>query len=198
MTSMLFTVSCACGGDCGAGAALMRLSDCAVTYAALPRPNGGTRESDFASAVLRAIARRDFLFRGVLAGLFLGHLANHGPVAGHERRHLLELLAVPLLKFYHAGAFMIFAARLDRREQSRRAEFLDARFGEIQVLEAPAQLLGRHHLAFAELALRDAKRLDDDHSVHDAARVHHVAKTRRIFEIPFLRAVDLVLDVLHH
>ena len=77
-------------------------------------------------------------------------------------------------------------------------EFLDARFGEIQMLEAPAQLLGRHHLAFAELPLRDAKRLDDDHSVHDAARVHHVAKTRRIFEIPFLRAVDLVLDVLHH
>src|SRR5438477_11977127 len=115
MTSMLFTVSCACGGDCGAAAALMRASECVMTYAALPRPYRGTRESNVASAVLRAIARREFLFRGVLASLFLGHLANHGPVAGHERRHLLELLAVPLLKFHHTGAFMIFAARLDRR-----------------------------------------------------------------------------------
>src|SRR5262245_1842313 len=150
------------------------------------------------SEFLPAIARRDLLLRGVLARGLLDHLAHHLAIAGHERRDLLETVAGPLLELDHAGAFVVGAAGLDRREQSARADLLDPRLGEVQVLEAPAQLLGRHHLSLAELRLRDAKRLDHDHPVDDAARIHDIAQPRRILEIALAGAVDLLLDVLHH
>ena len=70
---------------------------------------------------------------------------------------------------------------------------------EVEVLEAPAQLLGRHHLALAELRLRDADRLDDDHAVDDAAGVDRRCRgATGSSRLPLLRAVDLLLDVLHH
>src|SRR5258706_5259388 len=147
---------------------------------------------------LGAVAWRDLLFRRVFAGGLLGHLAHHRAVAGHERHHLLEPIAVPHLELDHARAFVVDATRLDGREESRRAQLLDASLGEIEVLESPAQLLRRHDLALAVIGLRDAKRLDDDDAVDHAARVHDVAEPRRILEIALVGAVHLGLDVLHH
>ena len=57
---------------------------------------------------------------------------------------------------------MIGAAHLDRGHQPPDAELLDARLGEVQVLDAPADLLAGERLG-AELALRDADRLRRDH-----------------------------------
>src|SRR6478752_10331193 len=98
---------------------------------------------------LAAIAQRDLLFGRVLGRALLDHLLGQRAVARHERCQRLEFLAVPLLELDHARAFMIGAARLDRREQAGRAKLLQPRFGEVEMLEAPAHLLGRHHLALA-------------------------------------------------
>src|SRR6476660_7197295 len=147
---------------------------------------------------LRAIAGRDLLFRRVLCRALLDHLAYHRAIAGHERRDLLEAGAIPPLELHHSRAFVVETAGLDRWKESRRAQFLDAGLGEVQVLEPPAELIGRHDLALAELRLGRADRLDDDHAVDDAAGVHDVAEARRVFEIAFAAAVNLGLDLLHH
>src|SRR5262249_13699285 len=143
----------------------------------------GTGRALMSLAFLPAIARRDLLFARVLAGGLLDHLAHHVAVAGHEAGDLLEAGAVPHLELDHARAFVVGATRLDRGEEPAGAELLDPRLGEVQVLETPAQLLGRHHLALAELVLRDAQRFDDDDPVHDTARVHHVAEARLVLEV---------------
>src|SRR5690348_18457811 len=85
-------------------------------------------------AFLRAVARRDLLFSRVLRCALLDHLAHHRTVAGHERRHRLEFLAVPLLELHHARAFVIEAARLDRWKQSGCAKLLQARLREVEML----------------------------------------------------------------
>src|SRR6185503_5878893 len=108
---------------------------------------------------LAAIAQRDLLFSRVLGSTFLDHLFGQRAVARHERRQRLEFLAVPLLELDHARAFMIGAAGFDRGEQARSAELLQPRFAQVEVLEAPAHLLRRHHLALAEMVLRHADRL---------------------------------------
>src|SRR5215813_4331950 len=149
------------------------------------------------SVVLRAVAQRDFLLRRVLAGGLLDHLAHRCAVAGHERGDLLEASPIPLLKLDHARALVIAAARLDRREEARCTNLLDARLREIQMLETPAELLRRHHLPLAELRLGDAKCFDKDHAVDHATGVHHVAQPRLVLEITLAGAIDLGLDVLH-
>src|SRR5678815_116913 len=121
--------------------------------------------------LLRAIAWRDLLFRRVLRRALLDHLPDECAIARHERRHRLEFLAVPLLEPHHAGALVIETTRLHRREQTRCAELLQPRFGQIEMLEAVAHLIGRHHLALAEFLLCDADRLDDHDPVRDTARV---------------------------
>src|SRR6186997_1828610 len=78
------------------------------------------------SVFLAAIARRDLLLRRVFGCLFYGHLAGQRPVAGHERGHLLEAVAIPLLELDHPRALVVGAARLDRREETRGAELLDS------------------------------------------------------------------------
>src|SRR5689334_13272200 len=87
---------------------------------------------------LAAVARRDLLLGRVLLGTLLDHLVHERAVARHERRQRLELLAVPLLELDHARAFVVHAARLDRREQARCAELLQARLRQVEMLEAPA------------------------------------------------------------
>src|SRR5438477_9584550 len=89
----------------------------------LPRPSaaigrGKTRWIRIGLHLLAAVARRDLFLRRVLCSGFLDHLANHFTVAGHERRDLLEAVAVPLLELHHSRAFVIRAARLYRREET--------------------------------------------------------------------------------
>src|SRR6185369_16931837 len=159
MTSMLLTDRYAELAGCGWVDMFVRRE--AAHPARLPGTPGRLSFRARGLAFLRAVARRDLLFRRVLAGSLLDHLAHHRAVAGHEWRDLLEPRAVPHLELDHARALVIHAARLDRREEPGGAQVLDAGLGEIEVLEAPAQLLGRHHLALAELVLRDAKRIHE-------------------------------------
>src|SRR6476646_8230014 len=85
--------------------------------------------------LLRAIAWRDLLFRRVLCCALLDHFPNQCAIARTERRYRREFLAVPLLESHHAGAFVVEATRLHRREQTRCAELLQPRFGQIEMLE---------------------------------------------------------------
>src|SRR5690349_14732284 len=116
MTSMLLTVNCTRGATCGVAAAFIR-QEIARRWAFLSLAPDETRERKrVVLAVFGAIARRQLLFRGVLARLFFGHLAHQCAITCHERRHLLEGVAVPLLEFHHARSLVVFTARLDRRE----------------------------------------------------------------------------------
>src|SRR5215467_10942014 len=134
----------------------------------LPTDSTSRRQSKASrerSVFLAAVAQRDLLLGRVLRRLLFRHLPGHRAVAGHESRDLLEAGAVPLLELDHPRALVIGAACLDRWEEARRTQLLDARLRQIQMLEAPAHLLGRHHLALAELRLGDADRLDDQDPV---------------------------------
>src|SRR4029453_11222183 len=122
------------GGEDDAEAALMELRSVAARK---PRNEAARRRSR--SVFLPAIARRDLLLGGVLGRGLLDHLAHHLAVAGHERRHLLEAVAGPLLEFDHARALVVGATGLDRREKARRADFLVPRPGEGQVVATPSR-----------------------------------------------------------
>src|SRR5690348_2097544 len=130
-----------------------------------------------------AVARRDLLIRGVFGGALLYHLLGQRAVAGYERCQRLEFLAVPLLELDHARAFVIGAAGLDRREQAGSAKLFQSRFAQVEMLEAPAYLLGRHHLALAEMVLRLADRLDDHDRVADPAGVIDRTDARLVFQV---------------
>src|SRR5579864_4483494 len=180
MTSMLFTDS-----------ASLRAGSTCVAIEVIVR---STKRLHF----LAAVSRRDLLFRRVLGGALHDHLVHQRAIARHERRQRLELLAVPLLELDHPRALVVQAARLHRREQAGCTQFLEPRLGEVEVLQAPAHLLGRHDLALAILILRLADRLDDHDRVRDSARVIDRADPRLVLEVALASAVDLPDDVLHH
>src|SRR5436190_15972661 len=177
MTSMLLIDSAMADAGCAVAAARVTVSTTRLPF-------------------LGAIARRDLLFGSVLRGAVLDHLAHHRAIACHERRDRLEFLAVPLLELHHAGALVVEAARLHRREQSRGAELLQPRFGQVEMLEPVAHLVGCHHLALAELVLRNADGLDDHDPVRDTARVIDGADTRLVLEVALARAIHFLLDLL--
>src|SRR5687768_11641848 len=58
---------------------------------------------------------------------------------GHER----PLLAIPLLDADRSVALVVLAAHLQRMREALHAELLEPFVAEVQVLEAPADLLGR-------------------------------------------------------
>src|SRR5438270_8032861 len=149
-------------------------------------------------SLLRAVAGGYFLFRGILTRGLFDHLSHHLAVTRHERRDLLEAGPVPALELHHARTFVVGTARLDRWKEPGAAQFLDAVFGQVQMLEPPAQLLWRHHLALAVVGLRDTQCLDHDHAVGNTAVVHDVTEPVRILEVALLGAVDLGLDVLYY
>src|SRR5450755_2145138 len=169
-----------------------RQRSCDVAHGGVARPRAATqgRVVSDRSTLLAAIARRNLLLGAVFRGALLDHLAHQVAIAGHVRREGLETLAVPFLELDHAGSLVIEAARLDRREHARGAELLDARLRQIQMLQAPAHLLGRHDLTLAVLLLRGANRVDDDDSVDDSARMVDVALARWILEVPLARGVE--------
>src|ERR1700747_3308159 len=171
MTSMLLTVS-ATAAD-GAGCAVIEIP--------------GRRRLHF----LAAVAGCDLLLDGVLVRALLDHLVDQRAVARHERCQGLEFLPVPLLELDHARALVIGATRLDWREQPGGTELLQTRFAQVEMLETPAHLLGRHDLALAEVVLRLADRLDDHDRVRDASRVIDRADAPLVLEVALARTIDL-------
>src|SRR3989454_10793506 len=74
--------------------------------------------------------------------------------------------------------------------RSLHSDLLEALLGQVQVLEAPAHLLGGRRLALGALH-RGADGLGREHRVHDAAVVE-----RRAHLLFLARALALVVDVL--
>src|SRR5947207_6730780 len=79
----------------------------------------------------------------------------------------VPLLAVPLLDQDRAAALMVLARDLDRVREALHPDLLEALLGQVQVLEAPAHLLGRRGRLAA--LHRGADSLRGEHRVHDAA-----------------------------
>src|SRR5262249_5379835 len=113
-------------------------------------------------AFLAAIPRRDAFFLGVLRRRLLDHRAHDrlvglGPVSDD-----VPLRSVPLHELDRAAAFVVHARDLERLHESGRPELLDAGIVDVQMLQAPADLVASHRLALAELALRGADSLGGD------------------------------------
>ena len=108
-----------------------------------------------------------------------------------------HLLAVPLLELDRAAALVVGAGHLERLHEAGGAELLQPRLGDVEVLDAPADLLGRQRL-LAVLLLRLADRLDGDDAVHDAAVVVDRADARLVLHLALALRVDVLLDLLDH
>src|SRR5579859_5852834 len=125
MTSMLLTersAPLASGRVARCSAALSALKSCRLRLVA-------------------AVARRDVLLLGVFQCRFLVHRIEQivmrlDPVGGE-----LPMLAVPLLDADEPVAAMVLARELDRRDQPLGAKLGDAGGGDVEILEAPADLL---------------------------------------------------------
>src|SRR6267142_7131058 len=63
----------------------------------------------------------------------------------------VPLLAVPLLDEERAAALVVLARDLDRVGEALHADLFEALLGQVQVLEAPAHLLGRRRLPLGAL-----------------------------------------------
>src|SRR5665213_3352334 len=185
MTSMLLTSRTA--------AAALAVEGICMFVSGLPRRRGRAAAASLLRErkrlarcgllLLAAIDGRDLLLRRVLRSAFVDHLAHQRAITRHVAGQRHEFRAVPFLELDHPGAFMVEATRLHWREKTGGAQLLDARLGKVQVLEPPAHLVGRHHLALAELGLRIANGLDDQDPVGNAAGVINRALPRRILEI---------------
>src|SRR6476620_8384190 len=151
-----------------------------------PHPNplpSGERESRPAcghtaikprrSALLGAVARGDLLLGRVLGRLLLDHRVEDRKIGLVVAGDHLPLLAVPLLDARNVGALVVLTAQLDRADHALEAELLDARGGQIEILEAPANLLAGHRLV-AVLLHGGADRLGAKHGVEEAAVVEHL------------------------
>src|SRR2546430_16503187 len=86
----------------------------------------------------------------------------------------VPLLAVPLLDEDGAAALVILARDLDRVGEALHPDLFEALLGQVQVLEAPAHLLGRGRLPPGALH-RGADGFGGEHRVHDAAIVERRA-----------------------
>src|SRR3954470_5522728 len=153
-----------------------------------------TVASDSLHRVLRAVARRDVLFLGVLRRVFLYLGAHQLAVGLHPVADGLPLGAVPLLELDQARALVIQARDLERRHQADRAQLLQALVVDVQVLDAPAHLLAGDRLALAELGLRIADRLGGNDAGDHAARVVDRAEARFVLELALALVVDEFLD----
>src|SRR5438128_11174099 len=139
------------------------------------------------AAVALAIAELAALFDGGRLDL-RAHDVLHGldPV-----RDDIPLLAVPLLDQDRAAALVVLARDLDRMREALHPDLVEALLGEIEILEAPANLLAGRRLALGAFHRR-TDGLRGEHRVHDAAVVE-----RRAHLFLLARPFALVVDVLH-
>src|SRR5207249_4093583 len=106
-------------------------------------------------------------------------------------RHDVPLLAVPLLDEDRTAALVVLARDLDRMREALHPDLVEALLGEIEILEAPANLLAGRRLALGA-PHRRTYGLRGEHRVHDAAVVE-----RRAHLFLLARAFALVVAVLH-
>src|SRR5215470_9072309 len=69
----------------------------------------------------------------------------------HPVRDDVPLLTVPLLHEDGAGALVVLARHVDGMRELRHPQLLEPLVGEVEVLEAPANLLGARHLPLRAL-----------------------------------------------
>src|SRR5690554_165485 len=161
------------------------------------RPASGGRRIQGATQAL-ALAHFQLLLAGVL-GAQLFHqridvlLVGLIPV-GND----VELLAIPLDDASPVVAHVIAATGLDRPHQLGEAQLFQTRISDVQVLEAPPNLLGRHVLAFAVLFLRGADGLYLQHGDHHSARVRNGADILAVGVGALPLVVHMLLQVFVH
>ena len=93
---------------------------------------------------------------------------------------------------------MVGAARLERRHEADRAELLQARLVEVEMLERPLHLLAGHRPALAEMLLSHAHRFRGDDAEHDAAVVVDGADPRLVLHFALALRVNVLADLLDH
>ena len=149
------------------------------------------------SAFLGAVAGLDALFLGVGSGRLFDHAAHQRTVGVHPVGDDLPLAAVPLLELHLARTFMVGTGDLEGRHEAGGTQGFQAGVIQIEVLEAPANLLTGQGLALAVLLLSLADRLDGDDAVHHATVVIHRADAGLVFHVALVLAVHMLLDVGH-
>src|SRR6202162_2476132 len=108
--------------------------------------------------LLGAVTRRDSLLLCVGRRRLLDHRPHDRLVRLDPVGDQLPFRPVPLLKLDRAAPLMVHAGDLDRLEEVVGAELLQALLVEVQVLQAPPDLLAVQRL-LAEFRLRGADRL---------------------------------------
>src|SRR5260370_11309610 len=146
--------------------------------------------------LLGAVALRVPELPALLDRRRLDHRADDVPHGRDPVGHDAPLLAVPLLDEDRAVALVVLARDLDRVREALHAELVEPLLGEIQVLEAPADLLAGERLV-AVLPHRRADRLGREHGVDEAAVVERLADGLLLAPALAL-VVDELEDVLVH
>src|SRR5256712_10054029 len=142
------------------------------------------------SLPLRAVAPR---VADLLALITVCRLDLRPDDVAHRRepvRDAVPLLAVPLMDEHGAAPLVILARHLPRLREALHADLVEALVGEVEVLEAPADLFAGERFV-AELRHRGADGLGREHRVDDAAVVE-----RRTHLFFLSGALSLVVDVL--
>src|SRR5262245_63488123 len=110
-------------------------------------------------SVRQQAAGRDLLLCRVLSRSLLDHGRDHAVVAGVPVGRDLPVLAVPGLDAPHTRALVVGAGHLDRLQHAFEAELLEPFRRQVEVFEAPPDLLPSQWL-LAEPLLRGADGLD--------------------------------------
>src|SRR5262245_57811827 len=139
----------------------------------LARNDTWVRRNALTLAVLRR-APRELLLVGVLLGGRLHHRLDDLVVAFVPVGAEAPLGAIPGLDACVRRAHVVGARGADGAHHAGEAQRVEFLLVEREVLETPANLLTRHHLALAEPLLRTAHAFDAEHRRHQAARVQHL------------------------
>src|SRR5262249_5591464 len=115
-------------------------------------------------SVRQQAAGRDLLLGRVLGRGLLDHGRDHAVVAGIPVGRDLPVLAIPGLDASDARALVVGAGHLDRLQLVLEAKLLEPFRREVEVFEAPPDLLPSQWL-LAEPLLRSADRFDAEHRV---------------------------------
>src|SRR5574344_57176 len=151
-----------------------------------------------AAIVLVTAAYLDVFLLGVFLAVLFHQRVDHAlvglvPVGDH-----FKLAAVPLGNACPVGAHVVVAAGLDGAQHLAKAQFVQALLRQVQVLQAPAHLLGRHGLAFTKFFLGSAHGFYLQHGNHHATGVGQGADAAAIFGGAFALVVHHGLEVVVH